>query len=214
MSNQGSDRLRDAMPETGAHAGRISHFGAFELHHRSGELFRHGYRIALQGQPARVLIALVESQGQTITRDTLQKTIWSDDTYVDFEASLNTAIKKIRLALGDSKEKPKFVQTIHGRGYRFIASVEIANPPEPEAVPVLESAGPSPPEAQPETSLRIRRAVLIAVGLAALFAAIAVFFYTRPAGRSGIDSIAVLPFINSDAAAEFAGDGISEEIID
>jgi Tol biopolymer transport system component/DNA-binding winged helix-turn-helix (wHTH) protein len=116
-----------------------SRFGAFELNHGTGELFRRGRRIALQGQPARVLSLLVESAGEIISREDLRARIWPDATYGDFEASLNTAIKKIRQALSDSAQEPRFVQTVHRLGYRFIARVERVDPPEVEPESALAS---------------------------------------------------------------------------
>jgi len=102
----------------------VSRFGRFELRHHTGELFKNGKPVALQGQPARLLAALVESGGKVVTREELQRLLWPDASYGDFEASLNTAVKKIRLALSDSSRNAKFIQTVHREGYRFIAPVE------------------------------------------------------------------------------------------
>lgn len=91
---------------------------------RAGELFRRGKKIKLQHQPAQVLLALLEKPGQIVTREELRQKIWSEDTFVDFEHSLNTAIKKLRLALGDRATNSKFIETLPRRGYRFLAPVE------------------------------------------------------------------------------------------
>jgi DNA-binding winged helix-turn-helix (wHTH) protein len=99
-------------------------FADFVVDSRAGELFRRGKKINLQYQPMQVLVALLEKPGQIITRDELRQRIWSADTFVDFEHSLNTAIKKLRLALGDRATNSRFVETLPRRGYRFRARVE------------------------------------------------------------------------------------------
>ncbi len=109
-------------------------FADFLVDFRAGELYRRGKKIKLQHQPTQVLLTLLEKPGQIVTREELRQRIWSSDTFVDFEHSLNTAIKKLRLALGDSATNPKFVETLPRRGYRFVASVEAG-----EEVPVVTS---------------------------------------------------------------------------
>jgi DNA-binding winged helix-turn-helix (wHTH) protein len=99
-------------------------FADFVVDARAGELYRRGKKIKLQHQPVQVLLALLEKPGQIVTREELRQRIWSSDTFVDFEHSLNTAIKKLRLALGDKATKSKFVETLPRRGYRFLAEVE------------------------------------------------------------------------------------------
>jgi DNA-binding winged helix-turn-helix (wHTH) protein len=99
-------------------------FADFVVDPRAGELFRRGKKIKLQHQPMQVLLALLEQPGQIVTREALRLKIWPADTFVDFEHSLNTAIKKLRLALGDRATNSKFVETLPRRGYRFLAKVE------------------------------------------------------------------------------------------
>jgi DNA-binding winged helix-turn-helix (wHTH) protein len=99
-------------------------FADFVVDPRAGELFRRGKKIKLQHQPTQVLLALLDKPGQIVTREELRQKIWSEDTFVDFEHSLNTAIKKLRLALGDRATNSKFVETLPRRGYRFLARVE------------------------------------------------------------------------------------------
>jgi DNA-binding winged helix-turn-helix (wHTH) protein len=99
-------------------------FGIFEVDLAAGELRKNGARIRLQGQPFQVLTALLENRGQMVTRDELREKIWPADTFVDFDHGLNTAVNKIREALGDSASNPRFVETLARRGYRFLASVE------------------------------------------------------------------------------------------
>jgi DNA-binding winged helix-turn-helix (wHTH) protein/Tol biopolymer transport system component len=98
-------------------------FGTFEANFRSGELRRNGIRVRLQEQPLQVLNLLLEKPGEVITREQLQARLWPADTFVDFDHSLNTAIKRLRDALGDCAENPRFVETLARRGYRFIAPV-------------------------------------------------------------------------------------------
>jgi DNA-binding winged helix-turn-helix (wHTH) protein len=99
-------------------------FGVFEADLAAGELRKNGVRIRLQEQPFQVLGTLLRNSGQVVTRDYLRETIWPADTFVDFDHSLNTAVNKIREALGDSASSPRFVETLARRGYRFIAPVE------------------------------------------------------------------------------------------
>ncbi len=102
----------------------IARFDVFEVDFRAGELYKAGRKIKLQVQPFQVLALLLERPGEVVTREEFEKKLWSGDTFVDFEHSLNTAIKKLRHALGDDKKKPRFVETLPKRGYRFIGTVE------------------------------------------------------------------------------------------
>ena len=97
-------------------------FGTFEVDLRAGELRKAGVKLKLTGQPFQVLTILLEHPSQVVTREELQKRLWPD-TFVDVDHNLNTAVNKIREALGDSAESPRFVETLPRRGYRFIASV-------------------------------------------------------------------------------------------
>src|SRR6476660_1060501 len=106
--------------------GRLS-FGVFEVDLRAGELRKRGLRVRLQQQPFQVLAMLLEHSGQIVGREELQKKLWPADTFVDFDHGLNKAINKIREALGDSAENPRFVETVARRGYRFIADVRAAD---------------------------------------------------------------------------------------
>src|ERR1700674_4549583 len=102
-------------------------FGVFELDLRAGELRKHGLRVRLQEQPLRVLGMLLEHSGEVVTREELQKHLLPADTFVDFDHGLNKAINKIREALGDSAESPRFLETVARRGYRFLAEVKAAD---------------------------------------------------------------------------------------
>lgn len=103
---------------------RTQKFGEFVVDCRAGELYRRGKKIKVQLQPMQVLLALLDSPGDIVTREELRQKIWPADTFVDFEHSLNTAVKKLRQALGDRAGKSKFVETLPRRGYRFVAAVE------------------------------------------------------------------------------------------
>ncbi|HXH51238.1 MAG TPA: winged helix-turn-helix domain-containing protein, partial [Terriglobia bacterium] len=139
-------------------AGRKVRFGVFELDPQTGELRKGGLRIRLQEQPLRVLVSLLERPGELVTREELRKKLWPDDTFVDFDQGLGTAIRKLREALSDSADNPRFIETLPRRGFRFIAPV---NGYAGAAV-----AGPAVPSQTLEPSARQksfrRRAVLVA----------------------------------------------------
>ena len=103
---------------------RLVRFGEFALDLRSGELSKNGRRLLLPVQPFRILALLVRSPGTLVTRDDLRRELWRDDTFVDFEHSLNAAIKRLRQALGDPAATPRFIETLPRRGYRFMAAVD------------------------------------------------------------------------------------------
>jgi len=111
------------MPETSQK--RLFHFGVFEADQQTGELRKQGRRLSLQGQPFDILIMLLERPGQLVSRAEICQRLWPDGTFVDFDHSLNTAVNKVREALGDSAGSPKFVETLARRGYRFIAPVRV-----------------------------------------------------------------------------------------
>lgn len=112
---------------------RIFRFGIFEADLVAGELRKNGIRIRLQEQPFQVLAVLLERAGEPVTREQLREQLWAADTFVDFDHSLNTAVTKIREALGDSASNPRFVETLARRGYRFIAPVQTYSPPPAQA---------------------------------------------------------------------------------
>lgn len=110
-------------------------FGVFTLDWNSKELRKAGRKISLQGQPLEILLALLEKPGEIVSRSDLQKRLWADNTYVDFEHGLNKAISKIRAAINDSPDNPRFLETIPGEGYRFVAPVQWVAPPTNENTP-------------------------------------------------------------------------------
>ena len=116
-----------------AHRTSCLRFGPFELDPRTGELHGNGVHVVLSEQPLRLLLALLDRPGQLITRDELRQLLWPDDTFVDFDHGLNAAVRRVRDALGDSADRPRYVETLPRRGYRFVGEIE-AGPPagEPE----------------------------------------------------------------------------------
>src|SRR5450759_4851573 len=116
-------------------------FGAFELDLRTGELRKHGIRLKLQDQPFQVLQALVERPGELVTREEIQRRIWADGSFVDFDQSLNRAVNKVREALGDTAENSRYIETMARRGYRFIAPVEGAPKPVAPTASQAPAAG-------------------------------------------------------------------------
>ena len=102
----------------------VVRFSAYEVDLRAGELYRAGQKVRLQVQPFQVLAMLLERAGEVVTREELQKRLWPVDTFVDFDHSLNTAIKKLRQALSDDNKRPRFIETLPKRGYRFIGTLE------------------------------------------------------------------------------------------
>src|SRR5262250_840406 len=108
---------------------RIIRFSTFELNLLTGELRKSGQKVKLQEQPLQVLAALLERPGELVTREELRNRVWPRDTFVDFDHALNTAIKKIRAAVNDDTDAPRYVETVPRRGYRFIAAVEKIAPP-------------------------------------------------------------------------------------
>jgi len=148
---------------TEASSGKIVRFGVFEADLASGELRKNGTRIRLQEQPFQMLALLLERPGEMVTREDLRSRLWAGDTFVDFDHSLNTAVNKVREALGDVASNPRFVQTVARRGYRFIAPVQIdgqassALPSSPTALSMLEGAKPFDVELHPELEVPVPR---------------------------------------------------------
>jgi eukaryotic-like serine/threonine-protein kinase len=155
---------------------RSVRFGPFELNMETGELWKYGVRVRLQHRPFQILAALLESSGRLVTREDLRARLWPSDVFVDFESGLNTAMNRLRLALGDSAEAPVYIETLARLGYRFLSPVEIvyippqlaplaAPPPAPAitALPPLSSLAPH----RSRRALWSGAAILVAIVLAA-----------------------------------------------
>jgi TolB-like protein/DNA-binding winged helix-turn-helix (wHTH) protein/Flp pilus assembly protein TadD len=203
-------------------------FGVFELDLRSGELRKHGLRVRLQEQPFRVLEMLLEHAGEVVTREELQKRLWPADTFVDFDHGLNKAINKIREALGDSAESPRFVETVSRRGYRFLADVKEADaalvrspetiqPHQPQAAPKARDRPNPPGKVADVKNLSLSHAwriwVLVLLLVAASLGISKLHTWNRPS--SAIRSLAVLPFesLSNDASQDYFADGMTDELI-
>jgi eukaryotic-like serine/threonine-protein kinase len=170
-------------------------FGAFEVDLRSGELRKHGIRLKLQQQPFQVLALMLERPGEVVTREELHQKLWPADTFVDFDTGLNSAIKKLRDALSDSAEEPRYIETLPRRGYRFIAVVENgASAASTTVEPKVEPAFPPPP---PKHWSRGRAAVATGVVGLLLVGTLVVWrvYFARPK-LSGSDVILLASFVN------------------
>ncbi len=152
MHSRGA-KLRVAMA-TPSTSGRIARFGVFELDVTAGELRKSGARVRLQDQPFQLLLLLLERPATLLTRKELRQKLWADDTFVDFDHSLNTAVNKIREALRDSASSPRFIETVARKGYRFVAPVEWVQ--SGEAV-----AAQTPPIVHPELEIPLPRRALV-----------------------------------------------------
>jgi TolB-like protein/DNA-binding winged helix-turn-helix (wHTH) protein len=181
-------------------------FGLFELDPAAGELCKEGRRVHLQDKPLQLLLALLERPGEVVTRGELQGAVWVDTDFLDFDASLNSSVRKLRHALGDSADSPRFVATVPRHGYRFIAPVSLARP--------------APGEGAEHEGAARRRWGWAALSLLALSFAVAALWRAstpvevRPAGSEPA-RLAVLPFVNLDREAEreLYTDGLTEELI-
>jgi cholera toxin transcriptional activator len=172
---------------------RVARFGVFEIDLSAGELRKNGVKQRLQGQPFQVLTVLLERAGEVVTREELQQKLWPSDTFVDFDHSLNTAINKVREALGDSASSPRFVETLARRGYRFIAPVQTDAPaPKPEIPAATAQTAPVRPvePLHPELEVPIPRRSLTR-GLFALVQIMYLCFYLSALFRlQAVQSIA------------------------
>jgi TolB-like protein/DNA-binding winged helix-turn-helix (wHTH) protein/Tfp pilus assembly protein PilF len=191
-------------------------FGIFEADLRTGELTKRGARIRLQDQPFQVLAVLLARPGELVTREELRGRLWTADTFVDFDHGLNKAINKIREALGDSAESPRFVETVARRGYRFIADVaEVALEPAPLAPHTSQPSSATEPAVAPGRPRWQRTLTIAGLGLA-LTSVVLVGWLLRSHGPSpAIRSVAVLPLENlsGDTSQEYFADGMTEQLI-
>ena len=218
--------------EGNSNSGRSVSFGVFEMDLRAGELRKQGIKIKLPHQPFQILTMLLEHPGEVVAREQLRQKLWPADTFVDFDVGLNSAVKKLRDALGDTAETPRFVETLPRRGYRFITAVEVGDGGslvrlEPAAAVAAEAPEGVPEKATPAvaapSSRRLRQRWLwgTALGLALLASTVGLNVWgvrSRLLGRpkaGHIQSIAVLPLENlsNDPSQEYFADGMTEALI-
>jgi Tol biopolymer transport system component/DNA-binding winged helix-turn-helix (wHTH) protein len=206
--------------------GGIVRFSIFELDLRAGELRKHGIRIKLQDQPLQILALLLEKHGELVTRDELRERLWKADTFVDFDHSLNSAVKKLRQALNDDPDTPRFIETLPRRGYRFIAPVgngatiapSPALSPEPlnsTGIPLPADSSPSQsasPPSSPAPSAQLHHwklwaagafGFVLALGLVAWFA----FRPVRQANLAPIRLVSLTTYSNGSSKPSFSPDG-------
>jgi TolB-like protein/DNA-binding winged helix-turn-helix (wHTH) protein len=193
-------------------------FGVFEADLGARELTKLGRLLPLQEQPFQLLAMLLEKPGALVTREELRARLWPQ-TIVDFDHGLNKAISKIRDALGDSAENPRFIQTVARRGYRFLADVTVAGTDSVESAPLETISVHSQSHDDPGTSSRLRRIVAWAgAGFALVLLSVALLIWIRSTPNSpvpAIRSLAVLPLENlsGDASQDYFADGMTDELI-
>jgi len=198
----------------------IVRFGTYEVSLQSGEVRKAGLRIRVQQQPMKLLGILLERPGEVVSREELRSRVWADESFGDFDQAVNIAIAKLRSALGDSAENPRFIETLPKRGYRFIADVSVVDvdgrPKRPESAPgdlpatqpghKVQGAGLA---VGPERRLRPTRRVIVALALVLSLSILAVWLLrSRDRAPTGIRSLAVLPLDNLSGDASqnyFAG---------
>jgi Tol biopolymer transport system component/DNA-binding winged helix-turn-helix (wHTH) protein len=188
----------------GSRQGRVR-FGAFEVDMRTAEVRKHGLRVRLQEQPFQILAALLERPGEIVTRDELIRRLWADGTVVDYEGGLNAAVTRLRQALSDSAETPRYLETIARRGYRWIAPVERpdeASAPRVDADAVLPvMPGPAPRR----FSLLI--VAVVAVAIVALVALTWSAFGARERTEHAVRMVPLTTGVGSERNASFSPDG-------
>ena len=192
--------------ETSARTRRMR-FSAFEVDLRSGELYKHGITLKLQDQPFQVLAFLLERPGDVVTREELRHRLWPADTFVDFDTGLNSAVKKLRDVLGDSAEKPRYIETLPRRGYRFIAPVE--NGDSRVSVAAQETPAVAPTRATPSPWKKAW--LIVGLAAAALVVDVGVAAWRMYFARTGLtdtDVIVLANFVNK------TGDPIFDHSLD
>ena len=205
----------------------VVRFGTYEVSLQSGEVRKAGVRIRVQQQPMKLLELLLERPGEVVSREELRSRVWPDESFGDFDQAVNIAIAKLRSALGDSAENPRYIETLPKRGYRFVAEVSVVDVdagtkrPEsaagnlrgPEPAPQVQSPGL---DIAPVAPKRLQRRMIVAVALVLILAILAVWlFRSRSLAPTGIRSLAVLPLENlsGDASQDCFADGMTDELI-
>jgi TolB-like protein/DNA-binding winged helix-turn-helix (wHTH) protein/tetratricopeptide (TPR) repeat protein len=193
----------------------MARFGPFMANLHTGELWKDGIRIKLQIQPFQILSMLLERPNELVTREELQRKLWASDTFVDFDQGLNKAVNKLRDALCDVADAPRFIETVPRRGYRFIAPVVVD--PRPTESPEEQPAAPvtSTTAARPASSFSKTRSAALVVSVAlVLIAALALVWKSRTISGETVNSVAVLPLIAQGVTGDYdVADGMTDSII-
>ena len=182
---------------------RVIRFGSFQANLGTGELHRDGTRVPLQGQPFQVCAILLSNSGKLVTREELRQKVWPEDTFVDFDQALNTSIAKIRAALGDDSEHPKFIETLPRRGYRFIAPVNDSN---------VASASPATGAVDVPASRTASLKTFAALGISLLIviAGFEIWRFSRASVEPAQPALEVVPLVSLpgiESAPSFSPDG-------
>lgn len=203
----------------------VVRFGIYEMSLQSGELRKAGVRIRVQPQPLKLLEMLLERPGQVVSREELRSRLWPNESFGDFDQAVNIAIAKVRGALGDSADNPRFIETLPKRGYRFIAAVSISESEPPLVRPESGLIGPAVPQVREASSvptgerfqwLNARTVVVLALILTLpVLVVLLLRLRNRPPATSTIRSIAVLPLENlsGDATQDYFADGMTDQLI-
>ena len=210
----------------------VVRFGTYEVSFESGEVRKSGLRIRVQQQPMKLLEILLERPGEVVNREELRRRVWPDESFGDFDQALNIAIGKLRSALGDSAENPRFIETLPKRGYRFIADVSVVDADTPAtkrqepvaaSFPGREHKAESGEKLQgaasivtPKRRLWPLRQIMVALSLVFVWLILSVWlFHSRRSTSTGIRSLAVLPLENlsGDASQNYFADGMTDELI-
>jgi TolB-like protein/DNA-binding winged helix-turn-helix (wHTH) protein/Flp pilus assembly protein TadD len=199
---------------------RTLRFGVFELNMRSGELWKQGRKVRLEGQPVQILLCLLENPGELVTRDELRQRLWPAETYGNFEDGLNAAVKRLRQALNDSAGNPRFVETLPRRGYRFLAPVQIINAAEEGPnlieIPSAELAPRAGDLSEAKSLLRSLSWKRSSWALLLVLVGVTAWMLRPKNGPSpAIRSLAVLPLENlsHDPSQDYFADGMTDELI-
>ncbi|MGA8274489.1 MAG: winged helix-turn-helix domain-containing protein [Candidatus Sulfotelmatobacter sp.] len=182
-------------------------FGVFELDKRSGELRKFGTRIRLQDQPLKVLMALLEQPGAVVTRDELKRKIWPDESFGDFDHAVNVAVAKLRAALADSADTPRFVETLHRRGYRFIFPVGSPSVDSTAQAQVAAAAGNRVGLKAAEKSARFPTAAVLGSAVVALALLASTWWFSHHGAHklTEKDTVVLADFMNSTGDPVFDG---------
>lgn len=205
-------------PDLQTKRARIRFGDGFELNCSSCQIFRTGRLLRLERIPTEILIRLVETPGEIVSREQIANRVWGKDVFLDTDNSINGAIRKLRQVLRDDAEQPRFIQTVTGRGYRFIAPVEVVSPAIDAASPPSNIAEAARAAVPPSPASKKWLRLLLLGAAAMILAAVAAFvFRSRPTPDSTSQRrmLAVLPFENltGDASEEYFTDGLTEEMI-